>query len=74
MTALREVCADIGRDGLFHGNIATFEGIFGEAGLFQRSLDVHAVVHDVGDKLCVGSPEPGSSPRSRSRCGCLPSP
>jgi len=54
VTALREACADIGWDGLLHRNIATFEGIFGEAGLFQRSLDVHAVVDDVGDKLCVG--------------------
>ena len=54
MAALRETCADIGRDGLLHLNIATFEGIFGEAGLFERSLDVHAVVHDIGDELCVG--------------------
>ena len=35
-------------------NIAAFEGVLGEARLFERGLDVHAVVDDVGDELRVG--------------------
>src|ERR1700679_264096 len=51
---LREAITDVGRDGLLHLDIATLKGSFREAGLFERSLDVHTIVNNVGDELRVG--------------------
>jgi hypothetical protein len=53
VATLRESGADVGRDGLLHLYIATLEGLLGEARLLERSLDVHSVVNNVGDKLRV---------------------
>ena len=54
VASLCEAGADFGRDGLFHRDIAALKSFFAEAGLFECSLNVHAIVNDVGDKLCVG--------------------
>ena len=53
MTALRKRSADVGWDGLLHLDIAAFEGVLGEAWLFERGLDIHSVVDDIGDELRV---------------------
>ena len=53
VTALRKRSADVGWDGLLHLDIAAFEGVLGEAWLFERGLDIHSVVDDIGDELRV---------------------
>jgi hypothetical protein len=40
---LRKAGANLGRDGLLHPDIAALKGFFGEAGLFERGLDVRLV-------------------------------
>jgi hypothetical protein len=54
VTALCQAGADTERDGFLHLDITTFERLLGETGLFKCSLDVHAKIHDVGNKLRVG--------------------
>ena len=54
MTTQRQGGANIGRDCFFHLNVAAVEGLLGETRLFERRLDVHAEIDDVGDELRVG--------------------
>src|SRR3954451_24045176 len=49
-----EGVADVGGDAVLDEEVATAPGGFGEARGFERELDVHAVVDDVGDELRVG--------------------
>src|SRR5713226_7126972 len=46
--------ADIAREPVFHGDVASCKGMLAEPRVFERSLDVHFEVHDIGDKLRVG--------------------
>src|SRR5712691_9884458 len=42
--------ADIAREPVFHGDIAPCKRMLAEPRVFERRLDVHFEVHDVGDK------------------------
>src|SRR5712691_8530463 len=46
--------ADIAREPVFHGDVASCKGMLAEPRVFQRRLDVHFEVHYIGDKLRVG--------------------
>src|SRR5712692_988309 len=46
--------ADIAREPVFHGDVASCKRMLAEPRVFERRLDVHFEVHDVGDKLRMG--------------------
>src|SRR6266852_4093949 len=46
--------ADIARETVFHGDVASCKRMLAEPRVFERRLDVHFEVYDIGDKLRVG--------------------
>ena len=53
VAALGERRADVSGKAIFHHHVATGERIFRESGSFQRGLNVHSEVRDVGYELRV---------------------
>jgi hypothetical protein len=53
MAAPGEFVPDVFRDASFDIDIAALEGLFGEAGLFQRQLNVHAAIYHIRHELRV---------------------
>src|SRR6185312_2259855 len=54
MAAFGEARAHVRRNRLLHFDIAASECWFGESRLFERGLDVHAEVNNVGNELRLG--------------------
>src|SRR5215216_6293454 len=53
MAAGRKFGADGGGYSGFHVNVATSKGELGKAGCFEGGLQVHFVIHEVGNELRV---------------------
>ena len=53
MAERHQIAADFERDAVFDGHVAAAKSFLGEARRFEGHLNIHPVVHDVGNELRV---------------------